>query len=239
MGSRQIVQVRTEAVGVSESVYHFLAVSLGAIAGTATIAGHAHRHLPQAHRRTGVQRHHVDGCSVDTTMGFTPLEGLVMATRSGTVDPGIVLWLQEHEHLTAREVATALEHRSGLVALAGTPDMREIEVRARDGHQDAALALDVYLHRLTGGIAAAMAAAAGGLDVLVFTGGVGEGSSRLRQRAAERLGWLGVTVDSHRNHPAHGDTDITGATATVQTWVVMAREDLQIARESRRVLGRR
>jgi acetate kinase len=177
----------------------------------------------------------VDGRSVDTTMGFTPLEGLVMATRSGTVDPGLVLWLEEHEHLTPHEVATALEQRSGLSALAGTGDMREVEAAASRGNADAVLALDVYTHRLVGGIAA-MVAAAGGLDVLVFTGGVGENSATVRQRAVGRLGFLGVGIDEEGNDSVHGDADITGATATVRTLVIAAREDLQIAHETRHAL---
>jgi acetate kinase len=177
----------------------------------------------------------VDGRSVDTTMGFTPLEGLVMATRSGTVDPGLVLWLEEHEHLTPHEVATALEQRSGLTALAGTGDMRKVEAAASSGDADAVLALDVYTHRLVGGIAA-MAAAASGLDVLAFSGGVGENSATVRQRAARRLGFLGVGIDEHRNDSVHGDADITAVAATVRTLVIAAREDLQIAHETRHVL---
>ncbi|MDU0294351.1 acetate/propionate family kinase, partial [Saccharothrix longispora] len=109
-----------------------------------------------------------DGRCVDTTMGFTPLEGLVMATRSGTVDPGLVLWLEEHEKLSPHEVATALEERSGLTALAGTGDLREIDAAASAGDPDAVLALDVYVHRLVAGVAA-MTASLGGLDALVFT----------------------------------------------------------------------
>ncbi len=128
----------------------------------------------------------VDGRSVDTTMGFTPLEGLVMATRSGSVDPGLLLWLEEHEHLAPHEVATALEERSGLLGLAGTDDMREVEAAIATGDADAELALDVYVHRLVAGIAA-MAAAAGGLDALVFTGGVGENSALVRRRATQSL----------------------------------------------------
>jgi acetate kinase len=175
-----------------------------------------------------------NGRSVDTTMGFTPLEGLVMATRSGTVDPGLVLWLQEHEHLPPHEVAAALEQRSGLTALAGTADMREVEVAAERGDPDAVLALDVYTHRLAGGIAA-MCAATGGVDVLVFTGGVGEHSATVRRRAAERLGFLGVVVDPHRNDTIRGDGDISAAAAKARTVVITAREDLQIAREVRRL----
>ena len=182
------------------------------------------------------------GRSVDTTMGFTPLEGLVMATRSGSVDPGLVLWLEEHERLAPAEVAEALERRSGLAALAGTPDMREVEARVAAGDPDARLALDVYLHRLVGAIAS-MAAACAGLDVLVFTGGVGEHSAQVRSAAAAQLGWLGVAVDAEHNEAAGSDAgadvDVTAgsAGARVRTLVVHAREDLQIARETYRLLA--
>lgn len=178
----------------------------------------------------------VDGRSVDTTMGFTPLEGLVMATRSGTVDPGLVLWLEEHESLAPREVATALEERSGLTALAGTGDLREIDAAASRGDADAVLAIDVYVHRLVGGIGA-MAVAAGGLDALVFTGGVGENSAMVRRRAAERLALLGIAVDADANDNDAGDRDISAAAARSRTLVIAAREDLQIAREARRTVG--
>ncbi len=137
------------------------------------------------------------GHSVDTTMGFTPLEGLVMATRSGSVDPGLVLWLEEHVGLPPAELAAALEHRSGLLGLTGTADMRSILQRAGSGDEAASLALGVYLHRLRGDIAK-MAAAMDGLDVLVFTGGVGENSPPIRERAAEGLGFLGVAVETRR-----------------------------------------
>ncbi|MCE7001160.1 acetate/propionate family kinase [Saccharothrix sp. S26] len=176
-----------------------------------------------------------DGRSVDTTMGFTPLEGLVMATRSGTVDPGLVLWLEEHEKLSPHEVATALERESGLTALAGTGDLREIDAAAAGGDPDAVLALDVYTHRLVGGVAA-MAAALGGLDVLAFTGGVGEKSATVRRRAAQRLAFLGVAVDEERNEQVDGDADITGPGAAARTLVVTAREDLEIARGTRAAL---
>lgn len=184
------------------------------------------------------------GRSVDTTMGFTPLEGLVMATRSGSVDPGLVLWLEEHEDLSPHDVATALEQRSGLLALAGTADMREVESRVRAGDSAAQLALDVYVHRLVGGIAT-MAAAAGGLDLLVFTGGVGEHSPTIRALAARHLHWAGVSVDRDRNRLATGDSDISAwpemdrnvgdaaGSPRARVLVVQAREDLQIAHEVR------
>jgi acetate kinase len=179
----------------------------------------------------------LEGRSVDTTMGFTPLEGLVMATRSGTVDPGLVLWLEEHEHLSPHEVATALEQRSGLMALAGTGDMREVEAAAERDEPEAVLALDVYIHRLVAGIAA-MTAAIGGIDVLAFTGGVGERSPIVRRRAADRLGYLGVAVDEGGNETNEDDdADISSPSAAVRTVVIRAREDLQIAGEARRLLA--
>jgi acetate kinase len=176
------------------------------------------------------------GRSVDTTMGFTPLEGLVMATRSGSVDPGLLLWLLEREALTTTELGEALEHESGLLGLSGTADMRSVLERAGSGDAVASLALEVYLHRLRAGIAA-MTASLGGLDVLVFTGGVGERSPEIRGRAADGLRFLGVVVDRALNAAASGDDEITAARAPVRTVVVHAREDVEIARETRRVLG--
>ncbi|MDN3358720.1 acetate/propionate family kinase [Actinomadura sp. DC4] len=166
------------------------------------------------------------GRSVDTTMGFTPLEGLVMATRSGDVDPGLLLWLQERENLSPAALADVLEHESGLLALAGTADMRAIH----DG-----LALDVYVHRLRAGIAG-MTAALGGLDALVFTGGVGEHAVGVRRRAAEGLGFLGVAVDPAAEDTVDADISVPGA--AVRTLVIAAREDLEIAAGVRTVLNR-
>jgi acetate kinase len=157
-----------------------------------------------------------DGMSVDTTMGFTPLEGLVMATRSGTVDPGLVLWLLEHGQVDAATVADALEHDAGLLGLTGTADMREVLRRAGAGDPTAALGRDVYLHRLRAGIAA-MAAALDGIDTLVFTGGVGERSAEIRLGTLDGLGFLGVTE--------------------ARTRVIAAREDLEIARQVHHLLG--
>ncbi len=180
-----------------------------------------------------------DGRSVDTTMGFTPLEGLVMATRSGTVDPGLVLWLAEHAHMPPAELAATLEHRSGLLGLAGTDDMRVIVERAAAGDAAATLALGVYIHRLRGSIAA-MTASLGGLDALVFTGGVGEHSAVVRSLAVDGLRFMGIRLDPARNEAAGGsgeDREISGPGAAVRTLVITAREDLQIAREVRAVLA--
>jgi acetate kinase len=163
-------------------------------------------------------------------MGFTPLEGLVMATRSGSVDPGLVLWLQEHVGMPAEELAATLEYRSGLLGLAGTSDMREILARASSGDPEANLALEVYLHRLRGAIAA-MAAAMSGLDALVFTGGVGENAAAIRERTADGLGFLGVSLDASRNRKEEGDRLISADGSPVKSLVVAAREDLEIARQ--------
>jgi acetate kinase len=176
-----------------------------------------------------------DGRSIDTTMGFTPLEGLVMATRSGSVDPGLLLWLLERERLGIDEMSAALEHESGLLALAGTADMREVLARADGGDEEARVALGVYLHRLRAGIAA-MAAALGGLDALVFTGGVGERSGPVRAAAADGLGFLGVALDPGRNGAPDGDTDVSADGAAVRALVVPAREDVEIARQVRALL---
>jgi acetate kinase len=176
------------------------------------------------------------GRSVDTTMGFTPLEGLVMATRSGSVDPGLITWLLQHGGLDLAEVAAGLEQSAGLAGLSGIPsgDMRAV-LRAVDvGDLQASLALDVYLHRLRREIAA-MAAAMSGLDALVFTGGVGENSPRVRAAAVAGLEFLGVSVD-----PGQGgvtsDADISGP-GRGRVLVITAREDVEIARQSRAALA--
>ena len=177
------------------------------------------------------------GRSVDTTMGFTPLEGLVMATRSGSVDPGLVLWLEEHAGMPPAELASTLEHRSGLLGLAGTDDMREILRAAEAGEPAASLALAVYIHRLRAGIAS-MAAAMGGLDTIVFTGGVGEHAPAVRELAGRDLGFLGIGIDPDRNAAGGEDREIGSPDALVRAFVVTAREDLQIAHEVRAVLTR-
>jgi acetate kinase len=177
------------------------------------------------------------GRSIDTTMGFTPLDGLVMATRSGSIDPGLVLWLEEHVGMPPAELASTLEHRSGLLGLAGTADMRAILAAEAAGDEAAALGLGVYLHRLRASIAA-MVAALGGLDVLVFTGGVGENAPAIRERVAADLAFLGVALDPAANAAAREDGEIGAPGAAVRTLMIRAREDLEIVREVRSVLGR-
>jgi acetate kinase len=178
-----------------------------------------------------------DGRSLDTTMGFTPLEGLVMATRSGNVDPGMLLWLLERGELDATAMADGLEQQSGLLGLCGTGDMREVLRLAGVGEEQAELALEVYLHRLRAQIAA-MSAALGGLDALAFTGGVGERSAEVRELAVEGLEFLGLAIDRGLNRAASGDAHVSSPRAPVATFVVAAREDLEISHQVRAVLSR-
>ncbi|MGZ4200061.1 MAG: acetate/propionate family kinase [Thermoleophilia bacterium] len=192
-----------------------------------------------------------DGRSIDTSMGFTPLDGLVMATRSGSVDPGLLLWIEEHAGTPPAELAATLEHRSGLLGLAGTADMREVLAREATGDPVARLALGVYLYRLRMEIAG-MVAALEGLDALVFTGGVGEHAAEVRRRACEGLAFLGVAVDAQRNSGGPSqvtdsgesqrreerplDREIGTDDARVRTFVIEAREDLEITHQVRLVL---
>jgi acetate kinase len=175
------------------------------------------------------------GESVDTTMGFTPLEGVVMATRSGSVDPGLVLWLQERHGLSAGEVGDALEHRSGLVALADTADMREVLSRMDSGDEQALIAFAVYTYRLRTAVAA-MTAALSGMDAVAFTGGVGEASPAVREGVLAGLEYLGVAVNPGLNEAARGDGIVSAPGSPAGVVVVTAREDLEIATQVRALL---
>ncbi len=171
-------------------------------------------------------------------MGFTPLDGLVMATRSGSVDPGLLLWVQQHGGHSVEDVGRALLFESGLAGLSGTSgDMRAVISAADGGDERAALALAVYLHRLRAGIAS-MAAAMEGMDAVVFTGGVGENSARVRAGGCGGLGFLGLALDADRNTAADaGDRDVATPDSRVRVLVMRAREDQEIAREVRRLVG--
>jgi acetate kinase len=175
-----------------------------------------------------------NGTCVDTTMGFTPMEGLVMATRAGSVDPGLVLWLLRHG-VDADALERGLDREGGLKGLAGDADMRAVLLR---DDADARLAIEVYVHRLRAEIGA-MAASMGGLDALVFTGGVGERAPAIRAGAAAGLEFLGVELDDAANAAASADADIGAPGARVRTLVVTAREDLEVARQVRRLLTAR
>jgi len=174
-----------------------------------------------------------DGRSVDTTMGFTPLEGVPMATRPGSVDPGALLYLLEH-HLTLEELDRMLEHESGLAGLSGLfGDVRELEALDTP---EARLALAVFTYRVATAVGA-MATALGGLDAVVFTAGIGENSPSVRAAVCDRLGYLGVEIDDEDNAAARPDAGIAAAGASVQVIVLEAREDVIAARAARQLLG--
>ena len=174
-----------------------------------------------------------DGRSADTTMGFTPLEGVPMATRPGSVDPGAILYLLRH-HLTLEALDYALEHESGLAGLSGlSGDVRELE---RSHEPAARLALEVFVYRVATAVGA-MAVALGGLDALVFTAGIGENSTSLREAVCDRLGFLGAELDLAANRSARPDATISTSDSTVRVIVLEAREDLVAARAARQLLA--
>ena len=177
-----------------------------------------------------------DGKCVDTSMGFTPLEGLVMGTRSGTVDPGMLIHLLRHKGLDANALDQALNHESGLLGLSGfSSDMRKI-LSELTHNPDAQLAVDVYVHRLKQTIGA-MAATLGGVDALVFTAGVGERAVEIRKRVCDKLEYLGLELDRTANETCQPDADIATRESAARILVIATREDLTIMRETRRLIG--
>jgi acetate kinase len=181
------------------------------------------------------------GRSVDTSMGMTPLEGLVMGTRAGDVDPGVLLQLRREGHLDADQLDDLLNKRSGLQGLAGTNDMREIERRANTGDQSCLLAIEIYVHRVRKYIGA-YATAMGGVDVIAFTAGVGEHNALIRRRCSERLEFMGVVLDVWSNDALKLTSDdpvvafnVTGS--KVHLLAVRADEELAMARATAALLG--
>jgi acetate kinase len=171
------------------------------------------------------------GKSVDTTMGFTPLEGLAMGTRSGSIDPGILIYLLRHRGWSADQLDQVLNRASGLKGLSGlSGDMREILTAAANGNRRAQLAFDVYTHYVIRA-AGAMLAVLGGVDALVFTGGVGEHTPALRERVGAHFEFLGLKLDAARNERASGDSDISAAGSKARGLVIHAEEEWEIARE--------
>ena len=173
------------------------------------------------------------GRSVDTTMGFTPLEGVPMAPRPGSVDPGALVYLLRH-HLTLDGLDHALEHESGRAGLSGlSGDVRELE---RSDEPAARLALEVFTYRIATAVGA-MAVALGGLEALVFTAGIGENSAFVRETVCARLGFLGVELDLQANASARPDATISASSSSVRVVVLEAREDLVAARATRQLVG--
>ncbi|MBA4068098.1 MAG: acetate kinase, partial [Isosphaera sp.] len=179
-----------------------------------------------------------DGAPRATTMGYTPLDGLMMGTRSGALDPGIGTHLLRAGRLTAEQFADAVEHRSGLLGVSGvSADYRRVEAAARGGHERARLALNLFIDRVRSAVGG-LAVTLGGLDALVFTGGIGEHSADLRAAVCEGLGCLGVRLDAATNRAGEPDRDVAAADSPARVLVVRAREEQEIAREARSALRR-
>jgi acetate kinase len=171
------------------------------------------------------------GWSVDTTMGFTPLDGLMMGSRSGAIDPGIIIHLLRRSDFTAEKLDNILNRNSGLKGISGVSgDMRQIGNAIAQGNERAQLALDIYIHRLRAGIGA-MLASLGGLDALIFTAGVGENSAVVRAAACEAFGFLGLKLDGEKNQHSPVDEDIAAVDSAARVLVIHTQEDWEIARE--------
>jgi acetate kinase len=169
--------------------------------------------------------------SVDTTMGFTPLDGLMMGTRSGAIDPGILTFLMRQGQVEPAGIDAMLNHKSGLLGISGVSgDMRDILAAIARGHERAKLAFDIFVHRLRGAIAA-MAAPMGGMDVLVFTAGVGENSAEVRAAVCSGMEFLGIRLDAVINACPTLDADISRVSSQVRVLVIQAEEDWAIAKE--------
>lgn len=172
------------------------------------------------------------GKSIDTTMGFTPLDGLMMGTRSGSVDPGILTYLMRAQNLTGETLDDLLNKKSGLLGISGiSGDMRQIVSAMNKGNGRAKLAFNIFVHRLQAGIGA-MVGALGGLDALVFTAGIGENSAEVRQAACANFNFLGLQLDPAKNTSPHPDREISSRSSSVRVLVVQAQEDWAIARET-------
>lgn len=177
------------------------------------------------------------GRSIDTSMGMTPLQGLVMGTRSGDVDPAAVLQLQTLAGLSADEVDTVLNKKSGLLGMTGSGDMRDVQSRAAAGDDVAEAALAVYRHRIRHYVGA-YAAQLGGLDIIAFTGGVGENNSLLRRRVLRGLEFMGVSVDPDRNELAsREERRISPDDSPVDVLVIPTNEELEIARQAAHLIS--
>lgn len=172
-----------------------------------------------------------NGRSIDTTMGFTPVEGLMMGSRSGSVDPGILIYLLRYCNYSVESLDHVLNKASGLKGISGVSiDMREVKEAIAQGNSRAQLAWDIYVHRLRSAIGA-MLASLGGLDALVFTAGVGEHSPEIRQAACEAFGFIGLKIDLEKNQQQPVDEDIATPDSTVRVLVIHTQEDWAIAQQ--------
>ena len=227
----------TEAWGLRRYGFHGLSVEY-AVRRVAEMLGERPARVVVAHLGSGCSISAVaDGRSVDTSMGFTPLEGLMMGRRSGSVDPGLLVHLLSHGRLDVAALDAGLNEQSGLLGVSGVAaDMRKVLTAADDGNERARLAVEMFVHRVVATVGA-MVAVLGGLDALVFTGGIGEHSPRIRAAVASRLAYLGVELDAGANARSEADAEVTTPSSAARILVVTAREDLAVLAEVRRVLG--
>ena len=172
-----------------------------------------------------------DGKCFDTTMGLTPLEGIIMGTRCGSIDPAIVTTIMQSRGLSAKEMDDLMNKKSGMLGIAGTSDNRSIEALSKSGDKKAQLVENMLVHQLSkyiGGFAAAM----GGVDAVVFTGGIGENNPQYRSAIGEKLAFLGVTIDEEKNHIRGEEVEISTADSKVRLFVIPTNEELVIARDT-------
>ena len=170
------------------------------------------------------------GHSIETTMGFTPLEGLMMGSRSGSIDPGIMLYLLQQKKVTVEQLDETLNKASGLKGISGSGDMRKILRDIKENKPRAKLAFDMFVHRLRYYIGA-MLATLGGLDALVFTGGIGENAAEVREATCESFAFLGLKLDAQKNQQSPADQDISASDSAIPVLIVQTQEDWAIARE--------
>lgn len=175
------------------------------------------------------------GKCVDTSMGFTPLDGVVMGTRTGSMDPAVVTFLMENEKMSAKEVDNLMNKKSGVFGVSGiSSDFRDLSAAADEGNERAKLALDMFIYSVTK-LIGAYAAAMGGVDAVVFTAGIGENDAAIREKVVENLGFMGIKIDHEKNKIRGEKADVTGKGATVKTLVIPTNEELMIALDTQRL----
>jgi acetate kinase len=227
----------TDQWGIRRYGFHGLSVAF-AVRRVSELLGALPRRLLVCHLGSGSSITAIcEGRSIDTTMGFTPLEGVPMATRAGSVDPGLLMYVMREHGLTHQELDVALEQQSGLFGLSGIGDLREILRRADVGDERAALSYEVWLTGLRRSFGA-MLAMLQGADAIVFTGGIGEHQPRIRADLLASFGWCGVYVDEHLNQNPSGDNVISSSESRTMVLRIEAREDLAMAREAAALLTR-
>jgi acetate kinase len=217
--------------------FHGLSVAY-AVERTRELLGNVPRRVVVCHLGAGCSITAVaDGQSVDTSMGFTPLEGLMMAQRSGSVDPGLLLYLMARHGMGAAELDRALNYESGLGGVSGvSADLRQVLAAADAGKPRAKLAVDMFTHRVVSWVGG-MVATLRGLDALVFTGGIGEHSAHIRSAVCDAFNFLGLELDQRLNGSASEDMDVSQTPSAVRVLRITAREDISILREVTRLLG--